>query len=95
MSDERSVLPIPEPVPIRLLARDIALDPLPSPPTSLVGRERELGMVLDLLGRPDLRLLTLVGQGGVGKTRLALASARRLELKMSNAWRWKVSSPSA
>src|SRR5579884_539277 len=41
----------------------------------LIGREREIAAIHDLLADPDLRLLTLIGVAGVGKTRLAVASA--------------------
>lgn len=47
---------------------------IPAPLTSLVGRERELALVADQLGHN--RLVTLIGPGGAGKTRLAVESAR-------------------
>ena len=49
------------------------------PPTSFIGRERELAELERLLTDPAVRLVTLVGLGGAGKTRLALRLARRME----------------
>jgi predicted ATPase/transcriptional regulator with XRE-family HTH domain len=49
-----------------------------APHTSLVGRERELSEIEGFLGQ--VRLLTLTGTGGVGKTRLALEAARRADV---------------
>jgi predicted ATPase len=48
---------------------------LPVPATLFLGRERELGEVGELLSREEVRLVTLTGAGGSGKTRLALQAA--------------------
>src|SRR5574341_859277 len=48
---------------------------LPVSPTPLIGREGELAALAQLLGDPECRLVTLVGTGGIGKTRLAIEAA--------------------
>jgi predicted ATPase/DNA-binding CsgD family transcriptional regulator len=60
------------PVPLERLAETSAL---PVPHTTFVGREREVERVQALLGRGDVRLVTLTGPGGVGKTRTAIRAA--------------------
>jgi predicted ATPase/DNA-binding XRE family transcriptional regulator len=58
---------------------------LPVPITSLIGREHELQMIVRQLQDSDCRLLTLLGPGGVGKTRLALEVAQRLREEFHQA----------
>ena len=48
---------------------------LPTPATGFVGRGAEVKQIVDLLADPGIRLLSLVGPGGAGKTRLAIQAA--------------------
>ena len=52
---------------------------LPAELTPIVGRERELAELAALLATPECRLISIVGPGGIGKTRLALALAHRMQ----------------
>ena len=52
--------------------------PLPMGTTSLIGRQQAIDEVVELIGRPEVRLVTLTGPGGIGKTRLAVAVGERL-----------------
>jgi len=62
--------------PLRTL--DAKLTNLPAQPTPLIGLEREVAAILALLRRDDVRLVTLTGTGGTGKTRLSLQVAADL-----------------
>jgi predicted ATPase/class 3 adenylate cyclase len=61
--------------PLKTLDRHV--DHVPVPPTPFVGRERELALLQRLLSDPGVRLITLVGLGGMGKTRLAIEAAHQ------------------
>jgi non-specific serine/threonine protein kinase len=57
---------------------------LPAPLTLFVGREREIAAVSELLRREDVRLVTLTGPGGAGKTRLSLRVAHELQTRFAD-----------
>ena len=69
---ERFARPVPAAEPDRRPA------PLPTPLTPIIGREDEIASLAGLLRDPDVHLVTLIGPGGIGKTRLAIEVARTM-----------------
>jgi predicted ATPase/class 3 adenylate cyclase len=70
--------------PVSALSSRRPLRNIPSPATSFVGRESEVAAIGDMLRRADMRLLTLIGTAGVGKTRLAVQAAAQLSTEFND-----------
>lgn len=78
--DQLSIEPLPETTALYTRIRAAAAPPphnLPPQPTPFVGRTTELAEIARFFNNPHVQLLTLVGPGGIGKTRLALQAAAR------------------
>jgi predicted ATPase len=81
LAEELGVEPMPETVALAAriqAARRTAAASLPSTPTPLIGRQALVARIRHLLTEPTCRLVTLVGLGGMGKTRLALEVAHQI-----------------
>jgi predicted ATPase/tetratricopeptide (TPR) repeat protein len=72
-------IPAPRVQPVGSEVRSRVRGHLPAATTALIGRKDDLAAVRDLLRRPGVRLVTIAGPPGVGKTRLSLAAAWELE----------------
>jgi predicted ATPase/DNA-binding SARP family transcriptional activator len=86
---------VPLPSELDAAGRDVLVTPasdrrsaLPASPNRTIGRGREVGLLADRLRAGSVRLLTLTGPGGVGKTRLALEAARAVEADFPNGARF-------
>ena len=91
LADELGVEPMPETSQLyeRIrAARDLPVrHNLPPQPNELIGRERELRELERALADPRTRLITIVGPGGAGKSRLALqAAASQVQARLHGVW---------
>jgi predicted ATPase len=66
----------------------VARSSVPAAPGPLIGREREVERIRELLARKEVRVVTLTGPGGVGKTRLAMEAAEQVQPRFSGGVVW-------
>lgn len=80
LRDELQVTPSTETETLyhQLVFKENVVVNLPTPPTPFVGREKEIGELGKILVNPNNRLTTIIGTGGIGKTRLSLAIGEQL-----------------
>jgi predicted ATPase/DNA-binding SARP family transcriptional activator len=87
LDEELGIPPEPETTQLYERIQTAVITPsssLPAISTSFVGRENELDLCLTHLRNPACRLLTLIGLGGMGKTRLALQTASAMQMDFLN-----------
>ncbi|MEX2535331.1 MAG: tetratricopeptide repeat protein [Trueperaceae bacterium] len=87
-SDDPAVTPQDPPTPLPWDGPVHRASPLPLPLTQLLGREPVLQSTVGLLRRRGVRLVTLTGPGGIGKTHLALEVAQRVQMDFPDGARW-------
>ena len=76
--DERSVHSVEEPAILASQAPSPSFGKVPPVSQPLIGRSREIDEIKTVLTTPDVRLLTLLGTGGIGKTRLSIQLVQEL-----------------
>ena len=84
--EPEAVAPVMRDVPVT--ASPARRSALPVSPNRTIGRDREIGLLSERLRAGAVRLLTLTGPGGVGKTRLALETAHAVELDFADGARF-------
>lgn len=78
--------PSKEPTPLQHRSHQKSISGFPRPLTTFIGREHQVAAVRTLLARDDVRLLSLTGPGGVGKTRLAMTVAEQYDGFPDGLW---------